>query len=143
MSEPNATELLFDLELFYARQQHQLDSGDVAGFLADFAEDSSFAVGSSDPLLGRPAIGKAMTGLVARFAEAGVSRHHWFGMRKVDPQVDGVLKATYYAMVSHTSPDGSVRMEPSSVVVDVLERSATGTLRVRSRSITLDLPSAA
>ncbi|MBC3842341.1 nuclear transport factor 2 family protein [Streptacidiphilus sp. 4-A2] len=139
MSVPVATDMLFDLELFYARQQHRLDTGDVEGFLSDFTEDGSFGVGQAEPLRGRAAIGRAMTALVTRFAETEVTRHHWFGMRKADLQADGVLRVTYYAMVSHTSADGSVRMEPSSVVVDLLEGAASGALRVRSRSITLDL----
>ncbi|PYC83783.1 hypothetical protein C7C46_08530 [Streptomyces tateyamensis] len=132
------TELHFEVELFYARQQHLLDGGDIPGFTAAFTEDAVFAVRPAALLTGRQAIGEAMSGLVARFAADGITRHHWFGMRHLTHTADGALRVVYYAMVSHTAADGSVTREPSSVVVDELVRAGDGGLLVASRTITPD-----
>lgn len=133
--------LLFEVDRFYATQQMQLDSGDVEGFGKSFTEDATFALGAGDSVPGgRDGIVAVMRGLVERFQAAAVHRHHWFGMRQLDYQDDGAIRAVYYAIVSHTSSEGTVTIDPSSVVTDHLVRAADGALAVRSRRIVLDLP---
>jgi len=132
--------LLFEVDRFYAMQQIQLDSGDVDGFGRSFTESATFALGAGDSVPGGLAgIVAVMRGLVERFQAAAVHRHHWFGMRRLDHQDDGAIRAVYYAFVSHTSSDGVVTIDPSSVVTDHLVRTADGALAVRSRRIVLDL----
>ena len=135
------SDLLFEVDRFYATQQMQLDSGDVEGFGKSFTEDATFALGAGDSVPGgRAGIVAVMRGLVERFQAAAVHRHHWFGMRQVDHSDDGAIRAVYYAIVSHTSSEGAVKLDPSSVVTDHLVRAADGALAVRSRRIVLDLP---
>jgi hypothetical protein len=131
--------LLFEVDRLYAKQQMQLDIGDIDGFGASFTEDATFALGAGDSVPGgREGIVAVMRGLVERFQAAKVHRHHWFGMRRLEQEDDGAIRAVYYAIVSHTSSEGVVTMDPSSVVTDHLVRTADGTLAVRSRRIVLD-----
>ena len=131
--------LLFEIDRFYARQQAQLDTGDIDGFGRSFVADASFGLGSGVQVPGgRAGIVGAMSGLVDRFRAARVQRHHWFGMRRVDTLDDGAIESVYYAIVSHTTADGTVTFEPSSVVTDHLVRTDDGELAVRSRLILLD-----
>jgi actinorhodin biosynthesis protein ActVIA len=72
-----------------------------------------------------------------RFADDPVQRRHWFNMLDVQPQPDGTIYATFYALVITTRPGGRPDIGPSCVVRDVLVRRDDGLLN-RSRRVEHD-----
>ncbi|MFF7146181.1 MULTISPECIES: nuclear transport factor 2 family protein [Streptomyces] len=131
-----APEVYAEVLHFYARQMHMMDGGDFAGFAKTFMEDGVFTLaGGRGVLEGREAIGAAAEAAEARYQ--GGRPRHWFDMMTAEETADGTLETTYYALVSVTARDGSVRFEPSCVVRDTLVRRDGGLLML-SRTITRD-----
>ncbi|GAA3007367.1 nuclear transport factor 2 family protein [Streptomyces fulvorobeus] len=128
-------ELYVEVTQFYARQMHRMDGGDFGGFAASFSQDSVFAPAGGGGLRGPEAIETAARAAAGRFG--GAQPRHWFDMMTVEEADDGTVSTSYYATVTVASSDGSVQVEPTCFVRDVLVRVA-GTLRARSRVIERD-----
>ncbi|MFC8081166.1 nuclear transport factor 2 family protein [Streptomyces sp. NPDC057307] len=134
------TGLYAEVQQFYARQAHRLDTVRAEEFAATFAEDGVFAHSpDSPPARGRAAIAEEVRGFnERRFAEDPVQRRHWFNMLDVRPQPDGSVHTEYYALVVVTRPgQPQPVIAPSCVVRDVLVRE-NGELRTLSRQVTQD-----
>src|SRR5688572_15094429 len=138
MITQSLTDLYVEVQQFYATQMHKLDGGAFEDYAATFTEDGEFVHTPQQP----PA--RTRAGIVAelhrfheRFADDPVIRRHWFNMLSVDPQDDGTIHTTYYALVVTTRPERNVTIAPSCVVNDVLVR-ADGALLTRSRIVDHD-----
>ncbi|SBW22617.1 hypothetical protein FDG2_2879 [Candidatus Protofrankia californiensis] len=136
----------------YARQAQSMDLGDAETFTATFTEDAVFThISSGEVLRGRAAIAEALLRTAER--RRGAVHRHWFNQLVLDASgedgaadgqgaagpVDGPgsVTARYYAIVSATGADGTVRWDPSCVVEDVLVRGAGGWL-TRFRTVRRD-----
>lgn len=125
------------VQSLYAHQTQSMDRADAAGFTATFTEDAVFShVSSGEVLHGRAAIAEAL--LLTAQRRRGAVHRHWFGQLALVPTGGpGELAARYYAIVSATGPDGSVRWDPSCVVEDVLVE-VGGRWLTRSRTVLRD-----
>nr|WP_240942325.1 nuclear transport factor 2 family protein [Planosporangium thailandense] len=123
---------------FYARQMHAIDSGQAETWAATFAEDGVFAANAYPrPTVGRAAIEEAVRTTAADLAAAGVVHRHWFGMLAVDDERDGVIRARYYALVIRTPKGGDPVIHRCTSAEDELVR-RDGRLLVRRRLVTRD-----
>ncbi|GAA3870534.1 nuclear transport factor 2 family protein [Streptomyces lacrimifluminis] len=132
---PAGAELYVELQMFYAHQMQLLDGDDFAGFAATFTEDALFVPAGRDAVRGREIIARASEAASTRFL--GGRPRHWFDMLRAEVAPDGVIRTTYYAMVSVTRADGTNVLEPSCLVRDSLV-SRDGRLFNRSRAIERD-----
>jgi actinorhodin biosynthesis protein ActVIA len=132
--------LYAEVQLFYARQVHLLDSWQAEPFAATFAVDGVFEHSpDSPPVQGRAAIAEEMRAFYQRrFAQDPVQRRHWFSMLDVREQADGSVHAEYYALVVTTRPGQALPViAPSCSVRDVLVREE-GELRLLRRKVSQD-----
>ncbi|MFI6442586.1 SRPBCC family protein [Streptomyces sp. NPDC050759] len=109
------------IQQFYARQMQMLDDGDGHGWAQTFTEDGVFAQNvKPDPWKGRDQIGARMSAGLARVAERGLTRRHWFGMVAAAPAENGTVKTRYYATVYETPKGGKASLYLSTLGEDVL-----------------------
>ncbi|WP_245975578.1 nuclear transport factor 2 family protein [Amycolatopsis palatopharyngis] len=128
------------VNLHYARQVQMLDSGRFEEYADTFTADGEF---QHTP--GQPAA-RTRSGIVAelkrfntRFENDPVQRRHWFNMIDLRPRADGVLDATFYALVLTTRPGVKEPIVgPSCLVRDVLVFDNDGEVRNRSRQVDHD-----
>ncbi|MGY6653668.1 nuclear transport factor 2 family protein [Amycolatopsis sp. TRM77291] len=139
MTEPNQSGQLYaEVQHFYARQTHLLDGREFEGYAATFTEDGEFLHSPGRPAAKtRQGIVRELRDFHRKFDEDPVVRRHWFNMIVLDPAPDGVLNATFYALVATTRPGGRIDVSPSCVVHDVLVRE-NGELRTKSRRVVQD-----
>ena len=131
--------LYTEVQNFYAEQVRLQDTNDVDSFAATFTEDAVFQHKSgADPVRGRSDIIAVARQFAAKLDAETVQRRHWFNMLAVRPAEDGVIEASYYALVVDTKPNSRPVIGPSCVVHDVLVREPGGELRTRSRKIEHD-----
>ena len=131
-------DLYYEVQHFYARQIQALDGGRWEQFAATFTEDGTFQhVRDAPPARTRAGILTEVERFHERFAHDPVQRRHWFNHMVLDPQPDGSIRSTVYALVVTTRPGGRPEIQPSSLVHDVLVREG-GELLTRSRRITHD-----
>jgi uncharacterized protein (TIGR02246 family) len=127
-----------ELQDFYARQTHALDSGQAEAWAETFTEDGVFTANAHPrPTVGRAAITEAVRATVAELANDGVVHRHWFGMLAVEPGADGMVRTRFYALVIRTPLGGQPVIHRSTVAEDVLVRRGDRWLVVR-RSVTRD-----
>lgn len=123
---------------FYARQMQALDGGDFTAYSETFTEDGEFRhTPGREPARTRPGIVRELERFHERFDGDPVQRRHWFNMVDLDPQPDGTILSTAYALVITTRPGGRPDIAPSCVVRDVLVRQ-DGALLNRSRQVDHD-----
>lgn len=122
------------VQQFYARQAHALDSGATEDWAATFTVDGEFALaGVGEPTRGRAAIGAAVAQAAARRAASGVEHRTWLGMLTVDEGDDGVIRTHYYATV-FALHDGPPTIHQVMVGTDELVEDGDALL-VRRRSV--------
>lgn len=126
-----------EVQHFYARQIRQLDTADVEGFASTFTPDGLMWHASSGASATGPA--EITATLRANFARhPDVVPRHWFDKLLIEPVGEDELHVSYYALLTLTAADGSVSLQPTCLVEDVLVVSAQGALRTRSRRIHRD-----
>jgi actinorhodin biosynthesis protein ActVIA len=132
------TELYADVQQFYARQVQLLDGGLFEAYADTFTEDGEFRhTPGREAARGRQQIVRELYEFHERFADDPVQRRHWFNMVNLEPQQDGSVRSTLYALVVTVRPDAKPVLAPSCVVHDVLVR-VDGELRNRSRRVEHD-----
>jgi len=140
VADAATTGLYAEVQLFYARQVHLLDTVQAEPFAATFAIDGVFEHSpDSPPARGREGIAEEVRGYnERRFAHDPVRRRHWFNMLDVREQPDGSVHTEFYALVATTRPGQPVPViAPSCTVRDVLVREG-GELRTLRRKVTQD-----
>ena len=139
-SEVISSELYFELQNFYARQTQALDGGDGAGFAATFTDDGTFThLPRGEVVNGREQIATDTQRNLDKLAEAKICRRHWFNMLVGDVDADGTIRTSFTAIVTRTDPSGTVFIEPTCEVEDIVVR-RDDELRNRSRIVRTDTP---
>lgn len=130
--------LYAEVQQFYARHMHMLDSGTAEEWARTFTVDGSFKPPSRpEPLCGRAALAAGVRSAAARLAEAGEVHRHLFSMIAVNPQADGSLYVRSYTQIIATPRNGQPRLHLMCVCDDVLVYEG-GELLVRDRRVTRD-----
>lgn len=132
------TDLYVEVQHFYARQMQQLDARKLEAYADTFTEDAEFGhTPGREPARTRAGIVRDLQEFHKRFEGDPMQRRHWFNMIALDPQDDGSIRSTVYALVIKTRPGGTPEIAPSCVVHDVLVRQ-DGRLLTRSRRVEHD-----
>jgi actinorhodin biosynthesis protein ActVIA len=132
------TDLYAEVQQFYARQMQLLDGGAFEAYAETFTEDGEFRhTPGREPARTRAGISSELHDFHKRFDGDPVQRRHWFSMINLEPQDDGSIRSTVYALVVTTRPGGKPAIAPSCVVHDVLVW-ADGALLNRSRRVEHD-----
>jgi actinorhodin biosynthesis protein ActVIA len=132
------SELYSEVLQFYARQMQALDGGDFKAYSETFTEDGEFRhTPGQEPARTREGIVRELDRFHERFDGDPVQRRHWFNMVDLEPQPDGTIVSTAYALVITTRPGGKPDIAPSCVVRDVLVRQDSVLLN-RSRQVDHD-----
>lgn len=99
MPVTHPTGLYAEVQMFYARQVHWLDTVQPERFASTFARDAVFDhTPDSPPLHGRAAIEEELrTYHERRFGADPVMRRHWFNMLDVREHADATIHTRYYA----------------------------------------------
>jgi hypothetical protein len=127
-----------EVQQFYARHMHLLDSGAAEEWARTFTADGLFAPPSlPEPVRGRPALAAGVRSAAAELAEAGEVHRHLLSMIAVEPRADGSLHVRSYAQIIATPRGGQPRLHLMCVCDDVLVRE-DGELLVRERRVTRD-----
>jgi len=131
-------ELYAEVQLFYARQMQQLDAGKLEAYAATFTEDAEFShTPGREPARTRDGILADLQDFHKRFEDDPMQRRHWFNMIDLEPQPDGSIVSTFYALIVKTRPGAAPEIAPSCVVHDVLVRQ-DGDLLNKSRTVEYD-----
>ncbi|MDI3422629.1 nuclear transport factor 2 family protein [Streptomyces luteolus] len=135
----NKHELYVEVQQFYARQAQLLDARKLEGYAETFTEDAEFAhTPGCEPSRTRTGITADLYEFHKRFETDPVQRRHWFSMIDLEPQDDGSVHSTFYALVATTRPGvREPEIAPSCLVHDVLVRE-NGELHNRSRRVDHD-----
>jgi 3-phenylpropionate/cinnamic acid dioxygenase small subunit len=130
--------LYIEVQQFYARHMHMLDSGQSKEWAQTFTADGVFAPEHRpEPVVGREALEAAVRTTHEKLVADGEVRRHWHGMVSVEPRDDGTLRARCYALILGTRAGEDTRVVMSCVCEDELVRE-DGQLRVRYRRVTRD-----
>lgn len=135
-----AAQLHSEVQQFYARHFHLLDSGDAEGWANTFTEDGFFHPETlPEPVRGRAALTAGVTRTHQDLVAAGEQRRHWHGMVAVTPRegTDDVLDVRCYALIFATPRGGTSALRLSCVCEDVLVR-AGDSWQVKERRVTRD-----
>jgi ketosteroid isomerase-like protein len=131
-----SADLRAEVDDFYAHQMPLLEGREVEAFAATFTDDCVFGYGEAWQIQGRDGVIKALGFNLPRYGTSTI--RHWFESRRIAPDGDSLI-VTSSAIVSVTHEDGTVVLEPSCTVNDVLVRRA-GELATASRIIVHDMP---
>lgn len=135
---PVGAELYAEILQYYARQMQALDEGKLEAYADTFTEDALFGhTPGREPARTRPGILSDLYEVHRRFDADPQQRRHMFTMVDVEPQPDGRLQCTAYALVLTTRPGSGPEMVRSCVVRDVLVRQDGG-LRNQQRLVDHD-----
>lgn len=139
VDQDGTTDSLYrEIQHFYARQMHALDSGRADEWAATFTEDGTFAANAqSAPTVGRAALAQAARGTCRELDRQRVVRRHWLGMLTVEPRGADEVYARCYALVIATPKGGAPAMAFSTLCEDILVRESDA-WRVRERTVTRD-----
>jgi actinorhodin biosynthesis protein ActVIA len=133
------TDLYAEVQQFYAKQVQLLDGRAFEAYAATYTEDAEFEHSPGvPPARTRPGILAELKEFHKRFEADPVQRRHWFNGFMLEPQVDGSINSTFYAMIVHVRPGvREPEIGPSCVVHDVLVWQ-DGALLTRSRRVEHD-----
>jgi actinorhodin biosynthesis protein ActVIA len=135
---PTHQELYFEVLQYYARQMRMLDDRDLAGYAKTFTDDAEFDHGAGgEPMRTRAGILRGLEEFHEQFETDPQQRRHHFSMVDVQPQDDGSLRTSCYALVLLVRPGQAPEIRSSCVVSDVLVREGDQLLN-RSRHVTID-----
>lgn len=131
-------EVYAEVQQFYARQMHLLDTGAAEQWAATFTPDGSFAPPSAPaPIRGRETLAAGAKRAAQELAEAGQRHRHLLLAIDVRPQPDGSLVVRSYAQIVATARGGESRIHLMCETHDVLVRDGE-TLLVKDRRVTRD-----
>lgn len=137
-TEPTFAELYAEVQQYYARQMQALDNGKLEDYAATFTEDAVFGhTPGREPARTRAGIIKDLYEVHKRFENDPQQRRHLFTMIDIEPQDDGSIRSTCYALVLTTRPQRGPELVRSCVVHDVLVRE-NGSLLNKSRHVEHD-----
>ncbi|WP_328914234.1 MULTISPECIES: nuclear transport factor 2 family protein [unclassified Streptomyces] len=132
------TDLYARIQQFYAHQMQALDAGRFAEYADTFTEDGTFQHSpQAAPASTRLGIVAELVEFNKRFDNDPVRRRHWFNHIALEPQADGSIRSTVYALVVTVRPNAKPEITPSCVVHDVLTVDGE-TVLTRSRLVTHD-----
>jgi actinorhodin biosynthesis protein ActVIA len=133
------TDLYMQVQHFYAHQMQALDDRRFEQYAATFTPDGYFQHSPyTEPSRTRPAIHDMLIEFHKKFDDDPVQRRHWFNHIALEPQDDGSIKSTVYALVIESRPGvREPQIAPSCVVHDVLVVE-DGEVYTRSRVVTQD-----
>ncbi|GAB1644489.1 nuclear transport factor 2 family protein [Krasilnikovia sp. MM14-A1259] len=135
------TDLYVEVQQFYARQMRQLDERKLEAYAETFTDDAEFGhTPGREPARTRAGIVADLREFHKKFENDPVQRRHWFNMIDLEPQDDGSMRSTCYALVVTTRTAGAPTIAPSCVVNDVIVRGEDGNLLLKSRRVDHDQP---
>ncbi|CAL9287111.1 nuclear transport factor 2 family protein [Streptomyces rubradiris] len=138
MPTPVSSDLYTQVQHFYARQMQALDDGRLEEYTQTFTKDGSFQH-SPDiaPAVGRDAILEELRSFLKKYQDNPTQRRHFFNQMVLEPQQDGSIRSTVYALIVRVRPNERPEVWPSTVVHDVIEVT-DGEILLRSRSVSYD-----
>ncbi|CAL9564284.1 hypothetical protein SUDANB120_04710 [Streptomyces sp. enrichment culture] len=138
MSAAVSSELYAQVQHFYARQMQALDNGRLEEHAGTFTEDGSFALTpGTEPAVGPQAILEELRAFMKQFEGNPTQLRHHFNQIVLDPQEDGSLVSTVYALIVRTRPQEQPEIGVSIVLHDVID-TAGDRFRLRSRAVSYD-----
>ncbi|MFB9902346.1 nuclear transport factor 2 family protein [Allokutzneria oryzae] len=133
-----SADLYVEVKNFYARQMRILDELDVDRFTETFTEDGSVEhPHRTEKVSGRTAMRAKMHSMLPQYQ--GLVTRHWFDHFLIEDAGEGVLRVTYYSLVTQTNTQDEVKFFSSSSVEDLMVRE-NGELKIRARVILRDKP---
>ncbi|GHG77720.1 nuclear transport factor 2 family protein [Streptomyces griseocarneus] len=133
-----SSDLYAQVQHFYARQMQALDNGRIEEYAATFTKDGSFQHSPGiDPVVGRDNILAELRSFLKKYDDDPTQRRHYFNQMVLDPQEDGSLRSTVYALIVRVRPNEQPEVWPSTVVHDVIDLT-DGEILLRSRSVSYD-----
>lgn len=132
------TDLYAEVQQFYADQMQRLDNKEIEAYADTFTEDAEFQhTPGREPARTRAGIVRDLHEFHKRFENDPMQRRHWFNMINLQPQDDGSIRSTCYALIVKIRPGSKPEIAPSCVVHDVLVWE-DGALLTRSRRVEHD-----
>ncbi|MGW8970475.1 nuclear transport factor 2 family protein [Streptomyces platensis] len=132
------TDLYVEVQQFYAAQMQRLDERDLEAYAATFTENGEFRhTPGREPARGRQSILDDLRDFHRQFESDPMQRRHWFNMTHLEPQDDGSIRSTVYALIVKIRPGQPPEVGRSCVVRDILVREH-GELRNLSRWVDHD-----
>jgi actinorhodin biosynthesis protein ActVIA len=132
------SDLYFEVLQYYARQMQLLDERDLVAYADTFTEDAVFVhTTGREPARTRAGILSDLVDFHEQFEADPMKRRHHFSMVNLEPQEDGSIASTCYALVVIKRPDDAPEIRASCVVHDVLVHEGDE-LRNKSRRVEID-----
>jgi uncharacterized protein (TIGR02246 family) len=137
-SAPADSDVVIQIQQFYARQMQLLDDGAAEEWAETFTPDGVFAANAAPaPVRGRENIAAAARSTADQLQADGIVRRHWLGMLDVRQRDDGDVGVRSYALILETPKGGRTAVRMSTLCEDVLAREDGGWL-VRERAVSRD-----
>jgi len=135
-----AASVYAEIQQFYARQMHAIDSDDAEAWTNSFAEDGVFESNAlPEPGRGRAIIGWGARKGIEERASKGIVRRHVMTMLSAEDRGDGAVFTRSYVLVVETPPGGPSEIYINTTCEDVLIRDGeSGAWQVRHRLVTRD-----
>ncbi len=131
-------ELYAQVQQFYARHFHLLDSGDARAWAETFTEDGWFwPQVLPEPVVGRAALTAGVLRTREKLAAANEQHRHWHGMVHVEPVDERTVRVRCYAQIFAIPAGGPARLHLHCVCEDVLVRDGDQ-WRVSQRKVSRD-----
>ncbi|WP_181797784.1 nuclear transport factor 2 family protein [Streptomyces sp. WELS2] len=138
MPTPVSSDLYTRVQHFYARQMQALDENRLEEYAQTFTKDGSFQHSPGiAPAVGRDAILEELRSFLKKYQDNPTQRRHFFNQMVLEPQEDGSIRSTVYALIVRVRPNERPEVWPSTVVHDVIEVT-DGEILLRSRSVSYD-----
>jgi len=131
-------ELQSEIQDFYARQQHAIDSGRYGDFAETFTDDCEFTPVKHQPAIrGRQAIAKGLTDFAETMLDCQDRRRHWMAMSVIDEVGPDTYEVLSYSLVTSTKVGQPPILHWAGDIADRLVR-VEGGLKVRWRELRSD-----
>ncbi|RLV09096.1 hypothetical protein CTZ27_08600 [Streptomyces griseocarneus] len=115
-----------------------LDNGRFEEYAGTFTEDGVFQhTPGTEPARTRAGILAELLEFNKKYENDPVQRRHYFSQVLLEPQADGTIRSTVYALIVRTRPGSRPEMWPSCVVNDVIVADGT-TVLLKSRHVDYD-----
>jgi actinorhodin biosynthesis protein ActVIA len=133
-----AHELRSEIQDFYARQMHAMDTGRYGDFAETLAEDCEFTPVKNRPTAyGREAIVTSLADFAETLVDSGDQRRHWMSMSLIDEVEPGTYDVVSYTMVTSAKAGQPPVLHWAGDTADRLIRMEDG-LKVLRREVRSD-----